>query len=285
MKILMIGAHQDDAEFEGCGLAILLRQGGHDVRFLSCCNGSGGHREMTPAETVARRAGESRAVAKYLDIEYEVWSDMDDCSIVADLATRRRMIRYIRNYGPDVIITHRTNDYHADHRAVGQLVQDAAYLLIVPHECPDAPAMRREPVILFFEDPFTEPPFHADIVLDIDTVIEKKFRSLSLNESQVYEWLPYTHERVAPPASVGKEARFDWMVGERFTPGMSDEEIMQKTDGYGAEFARTAVRFRKELITRYGEEHGRAVRYAEAFGISEYGAPFAGEVKELLDKL
>ena len=285
MKILMIGAHQDDAEFEGCGLAILLRQGGHDVRFLSCCNGSGGHREMTPAETVARRAGESRAVAKYLDIEYEVWSDMDDCSIVADLETRRRMIRYIRNYGPDVIITHRTNDYHADHRAVGQLVQDAAYLLIVPHECPDAPAMRREPVILFFEDAFREPPFRMDIIIAVDSVAEKKFRSAALNESQVYEWLPYTYEREAPPESAGEEARFAWLVGKRFTPGMSDEEILAEPFGYGPRFAKPAARYRRALIDRYGEERGRAVRYAEAFGISEYGAPFEGKVKAVFDTL
>ena len=285
MKILMIGAHQDDAEFEGCGLAILLRQAGHDVRFLSCCNGCGGHHLMSPAETVARRAGESRAVSKFLDVEYEVWSDMDDCSITADLATRRRMIRYIRNYCPDVIITHRTNDYHADHRAVGQLVQDAAYLLIVPHECPDAPAMRREPVILFFEDAFQVPPFRMDIVVAIDSVVEKKFRSASLNESQVYEWLPYTYEREVPPKSAGDEVRFAWMVGRRFTPEMSDEEILKAGDGYGPEFARTAVRFRPELIARYGEEHGRAVRYAEAFGISEYGAPFDGEVKAVFDRL
>ena len=43
MKILMIGAHQDDNEFCCGGLAHRLTQMGHEVRFLSCCNGCGGH--------------------------------------------------------------------------------------------------------------------------------------------------------------------------------------------------------------------------------------------------
>ena len=145
MKILMIGAHQDDNEFERGGLASLYVKAGHDVCFLSVCNGSGGHHILTPQETTATRAKESAKVAELLGIRYDVW-DIDDCNIVPDLATRKRLIRYIREYNPDMIISHRPNDYHADHRAVGQLVQDASYLLTVPHECPEAPAMRFMPV-------------------------------------------------------------------------------------------------------------------------------------------
>ena len=116
MKVLMIGAHQDDNEFRCGGLAVKLVRKGHEVRFLSLCNGSGGHHILTPEETVATRAKESAAVAKLLGVTYDVW-DIEDCSIVPDLETRRRLIRYIRKYSPDVIITHRPNDYHADHRA------------------------------------------------------------------------------------------------------------------------------------------------------------------------
>jgi len=146
MKILMIGAHQDDNEFRCGGLAKKYVDMGYEVRFLSLCNGCGGHHIMTPEETTARRAQESAAVAKLLGVQYDVW-DIDDCSIVPDLETRRRLIRYIRTFSPDLIVTHRTNDYHADHRAAGQLMQDASYMLIVPHECPDVPAMRQMPVL------------------------------------------------------------------------------------------------------------------------------------------
>ena len=186
MKILMIGAHQDDNEFERGGLASKLLKKGHDVRFLSMCNGSGGHHILTPEETTATRAKESAKVAELLGIRYDVW-DIEDCNIVADLPTRKRLIRYIREYNPDIIISHRPNDYHADHRAVGQLVQDASYLLTVPHECPEAPAMRFMPVIMYYEDGFKNPEFCADVVIDTDAEIDIKLTIASFNVSQVYD--------------------------------------------------------------------------------------------------
>ena len=148
MKILMIGAHQDDNEFRCGGLAHKYVKMGYEVRFLSMCNGGGGHHIMTFEETVARRAKESAAVAELLGVTYDVW-DVDDCNLVADLATRKRLIRYIREFAPDLIIAHRPNDYHADHRAAALLVQDASYILTVPHTCPDVPAMMEMPVIMY----------------------------------------------------------------------------------------------------------------------------------------
>ena len=66
MKILMVGAHQDDNETFCGGLAHKYVKVGYEVRFLSMCNGSGGHHILTPEETVARRAKESEEVAKLI---------------------------------------------------------------------------------------------------------------------------------------------------------------------------------------------------------------------------
>ncbi len=278
MKILMVGAHQDDAEFQGGGIAALYRQHGDTVRFLSVCNGNGGHHLMTPEETRIRRRAESREVEKLLDIEYDVWDDVDDCSIVADLPTRRRLIRYIRSFSPDLIITHRPNDYHADHRNASLLVQDASYLLIVPHECPDVPAMKKMPVILYFEDKFKVPPFVPDMVVDVDSVAEIKIQIADCNVSQVYEWLPYTEGEEVPPAS-DHAARLAWLRGMEITADTTDAEVMAAKRGYSVRFAKTAARFRSELTERYGAEHGGRVRFAEAFSACEYGAPLTDEAK------
>lgn len=278
MRILMIGAHQDDNEFRCGGLASKYVKMGWDVRMLSMCNGCGGHHVMSPEETTACRAKESAAVAKLLGVTYDVW-DIPDCNIVADLATRKRLIRYIREYNPDLIITHRTNDYHADHRAVGQLVQDASYLLIVPNECPEAPAMRKMPVILFNEDKFTNPVFKGDVVISVDDEIDTKLKIADLNVCQVYEWLPYS-EGYLDEVPEGKEERFEWLKGMNITADTTDEEVMAHTHGYAVRYAKTAARFRKELIEKYGKEKGIKVRYAEAFEISEYGNPLTEELKE-----
>lgn len=281
MKILMIGAHQDDNEFRCGGLAYKYVQMGYDVRFLSMCNGCGGHHILTPAETTAARAKESAAVAKLLGITYDVWSDINDCSIVADLETRRRLIRYIRNYNPDMIIAHRPNDYHADHRASGQLVQDASYMLVVPHECADTPAMKKMPVILYNEDRFKYPPFEADIVVDITDALDIKLKIADINVSQVYEWLPYVEENNATVPTDPKE-RFEWLKGMNITEDTTDEEVMAATRGYAVRYAKTAARFRKELIEKYGKERGSKVRFAEAYQVCEYGDPLTEELKAAL---
>ncbi len=279
MKILMIGAHQDDNEFRCGGLAHKYVQMGYEVRFLSLCNGCGGHHIMTPAETTARRAKESAAVAKLLGIRYDVWEDMNDCSLMPTLENRRRLIRYIREFSPDLIISHRTNDYHADHRAAGMLLQDASYMLIVPHECPDVPAMKNTPVILYNEDGFRDPDFCPDIVLDMDAENDIKLQIAHLNVSQVYEWLPYTKHLVVPE---DEAERFEFLKGMNVTADTTDEEVMAATNGYSVRFAKTAARFRKELIARYGEKRGSKVRYAEAFQLCPYGGALTEELNKKL---
>ena len=276
MKVLMIGAHQDDNEFRCGGLAVKLVRKGHEVRFLSLCNGSGGHHILTPEETVATRAKESAAVAKLLGVTYDVW-DIEDCSIVPDLETRRRLIRYIRKYSPDVIITHRPNDYHADHRAAGVLMQDASYLLIVPHECPDVPAMRKTPVMLYNEDAFKNPEFCPDVIVDITDVVDIKLQMADLNVCQVYEWLPYTKGLTVPE---GKEERFEFLKGMNVTMDTTDEEVLAVKHGYAVRFARTAARFRKQILERFGEEKGWKVRFAEAYELCPYGGALTEEIQK-----
>lgn len=283
MKVLMIGAHQDDNEFRCGGFAHKLVQKGHEVKFLSMCNGCGGHHILTPAETTATRAKESAAVAELLGITYDVWDDQPDCALVADLVTRRRLIRYIRRFSPDLIIAHRPNDYHADHRASGQLVMDASYMLIVPHECPDVPAMEEMPVIMYNEDRFRDPDFRADLVLNVDDELDTKLKIADLNVSQVYEWLPYTKEGYNVPE--GKEERFEWLKGMDTNREYSDEEVNALNFGYAVRYAKTAARFRKELIETYGEELGSKIRYAEAFQVCEYGTPLSKEMRDTIMSL
>ena len=233
---------------------------------------------MTPEETTARRAKESAKVAEYLGIRYDVW-DIDDCTLTADLPTRERLIRYIREFSPDLVIAHRPNDYHADHRASGQLVQDASYILTVPHTCPDVPAMLRMPVIVYNEDAFKNPPFIPTYVVDMNDEIDTKLQIAHMNESQVYEWLPYNKGETVPE---GESERFEWLKGLEITESTTDEEIMSAKRGYSVRFAKTAARFRKELIEKYGEERGNRVRYAEAFELCEYGTQPSKEFENVL---
>ena len=279
LKVLMIGAHLDDNDFQGGGTALRYLQAGHDVRFVSLCNGCCGHHVYTTEETAACRYAEAQKVKELIGLSaYDVW-DINDCEIVADLETRKRLIRYIREYNPDIIFTHRTNDYHADHRNTAMLVQDASYLLIVPNFCPEVPAMKKMPVIMFFSDRFKNPPFVPDVIVPIDEVLDKKYEMYNCHVSQVYEWLPYTHGEL-DRVPTGEAERMEWYRGPRIPRDrvLTLEELTPYKTQNHSEYSEAldAAKFRDLLIRQYGEA-GKHFLFAEAFQLSEYGTPLDAE--------
>lgn len=271
LRVMLVGAHPDDLEFRGAGTALKFLKMGAEVKFLVMCNGCRGHYSMTIEETAARRAKEAMAVKEVLGLtEYEIWSDMNDCELEATLENRRRLIRDIREFAPDILIGHRTNDYHADHRACGQLLQDASYMLVVPHECPEVPAPRKMPVIFYFEDRFTNPTFRADVIVDVTSEMDTKIAAADKNVSQVYEWLPYERYGTLDVVPKDPKARIEWL-SDGASPDATDEEVMAVSHNRPAiRPAKTAARFRADLIKRYGEA-GKKIRFAEAFELCEYG--------------
>ena len=122
---------------------------------------------------------------------YETW-DIPDGQLMPTLDVRLRVIREIRTFAPDLVLTHRTCDYHPDHRAVGQLVQDASYLVTVPNVLRDVPALRKDPAVAYMADTFSKPNrMTADVVLDVTDRLDTIVAMLACHRSQVFEWLAY----------------------------------------------------------------------------------------------
>lgn len=252
LRVLMIGAHPDDCEIDTGGLAVKYRARGDVVKFVSATNGDAGHHQIGGGPLARRRLEETRRVAKVADIEYEVLENSDG-RLEANLATREQFIRLIREFRPDLLFTHRTNDYHPDHRHTGTLVQDASYLIRVPNICPQTPHLTRTPIILYMQDNFQKPtPFTPEVVVAIDDVMDAKVRMLHCHESQMYEWLPYVGGYEVPREDA---ERLAWLRAR-----------YERRNG-----VEDAGPVRDALIRRYGTEQGSAVRCAEAFEVSEYG--------------
>ncbi len=284
-RIMVIGAHPDDPDFRCGGIAIKYARLGYQVKYLSMTNGCGGHHTMQPEELAERRYWETQAVAKLAGIQYDVWRDSPDCELMATLENRKRLTRDIRRFNPDLILCCRPNDHHADHRNCALLLQDAAYLLIVPNFCPDTPAMKKNPVIMYYQDAFQNPPFRADVIVDIDDVIEEKFKLMDCHVSQVYEWLPFTNG-ILDQVPTDPAERFEWLHCPRIprdgTP--LDEAILLNRDiGVHNEYreAVSTVKYRDRLIARYGEA-GKKTLFSEAFEVSEYGSPLTKEAEKEL---
>lgn len=264
-RIIMFGAHPDDCDINGGGTAILLTRLGYAVKFVSVTNGDAGHQSMAAKALAARRLAEAQEAGKRFGVTYDVL-DNHDGRLLPDLAVRLQIIKKIREWNADVVIGPRPNDYHPDHRYTGVLVQDASYMVAVPKLAPQTPALKKNPVFLYFQDGFQRPnPFRPDIAIDISPVFAQKVHGLDAHESQFYEWLPWIgHYQDQVPQD--KQARESWLAKS------SAESITPEV--------RTA------LEKWYGKEKAGQIQHAEAFEICEYGAhPTAAEIKSLFPML
>lgn len=282
MKILLIGAHPDDCDIYGGGFALLHKKQGNQVKFISVTNGCCGHQTQDAVSLAVRRKKEAQRVADRFGLEYEVW-DIPDGECEATLENRKRLVREIRSYQPDLIITHRLCDYHPDHRNVSRLVSDASYLLIVPNFCPETPALKNTPVIAYFYDNFDAPPFRPDVIIPVDEVMEDKFLMVSYHESQVFEWLPYTIGELKNVPQ-REEERMQWLRQPLYDRVEIAKQLRDKMVYLNGEckFGMQAEKYRTIMAERIGAERAEKVRYAECFEFCEYG----GKVdKETFEKL
>jgi len=254
LRLLILGAHPDDAEYYAGGLASIYRRLGHAVRMVSMTDGSAGHHAMDPKALAQIRRREAQQSADQIGAEYEIW-DFPDGQLQPTLTLRHRVIREIRLFRPDLVLTHRTYDYHPDHRAAGQAVQDASFLVRVPLVVPDVPALPKDPVVGFLPDLFTKPKaLSADVVLDITDQLDSIIRMLACHQSQVFEWLPYL-DGVLDQVPSDTAGRVAWV--RRW---------------YTAQIRPRADRYRRELVAAYGQERGGRIELAEVYEISQYGA-------------
>lgn len=257
LNVLFVGAHPDDADIQFGGTAIKYVHLGHKVSYLTLTNGNAGHETLGAAALAQRRYHETQSVAKFLGINYFVL-DNNDAELQATIENRKKVIRVIREVKAHLIITHRPNDYHADHRNTSLLVQDAAYLVCVPNVLPLTPRLEFNPVIVYHQDNFNKPgPFTPEIIVDITDVIDKKMEALSLHESQVFEWIPFI-EGYLQEVPTDKSERVRWLKSR-----------------WGKQA--NVSQFLSALKEKEAAEQLKGAQYIEAFERCEYGTRLTHE--------
>jgi LmbE family N-acetylglucosaminyl deacetylase len=267
LRIVVFGAHPDDAEYKAGGTAALWASKGHHVKLVSVTNGDIGHWQMAGGPLAQRRTAESKAAAQVLGVTSQVL-DIHDGELTPTLEARKLITKIIREWRADIVIAHRPWDYHPDHRYVGVLVQDAAFMVTVPFFCPDVPWLEKNPVFLYSSDGFRKPyPFNPDIAVAIDSVFDKKLDAIHELASQAYEGGASGSAdlvRSIPPESdtAGRKA---WL-----------------RDKWSQRQSAEADRNRELLVKLYGESQGKAAKYAETFELCEYGSrPSSQELRKL----
>ena len=251
-RLLILGAHPDDAEFHGGGVAAIYRELGRPVKLVSVTDGSAGHHERSREELIPLRRAEAANAGAVIGATYETW-DFPDGELEPTLKIRRRIVREIREFQPDLVLTHRICDYHPDHRAVGQSVQDASYMVTVPLVVPEVPALKKDPVVAFLPDLFTRPaPLRPDVVLDVEPYLKTISQMLACHRSQLFEWLAYEAD-LLDTIPHDEAAKAEWVLE------WANQHMQPRTD-----------RFRDDLIAKFGRERANSLRLIEVYEISEY---------------
>lgn len=266
IRVIVFGAHPDDSDLYAGGTAALFAKMGHKVKFVSLTNGDKGHHTMSSKDLADRRAKEMQESAKILGIVYE-HLDNHDGELMPTLENRMKVIKLICDWEADIVITHRPNDYHPDHRYASTIVQDAAYMISVPKMVPDGKALLKTPLFLYMKDSFKKPaPFSPDIVIDITSVTEQKLAAICAHESQVFEWLPWNGgyaDQITNDRNRDRELIKDHFLWEE----MSEDYIMP-------------------ALKWYTLEQVNNIKYYEAFEVCEYGRePNEAETRELFPML
>lgn len=264
LRIIIFGAHPDDAEYQGAGVAMKWAKAGHHVKLVSATNGDIGHWQMAGGPLALRRRNEVLAVDKRLGVATEVL-DIHDGEIMPTLEYRRMITRLIREWNADIVITCRPNDYHPDHRYTSILVQDSAYMVGVPFFTPDVPPLKRNPVYFYAPDRFQRPnPFRADVAVAIDDVIDPTLDALLLMESQIQEGGADGSASLFPADGAARQRRTD-----------------ECRRNLARRYAGLADKYRDTLTQFYGAR-ASSVKYAQAYEICEYGRqPSKEELRQL----
>ena len=261
VNVIVIGAHPDDPDGTAGGTAIKFAKLGHNVMFVSLTNGDAGHQSKGGGALARIRRAEAQEAGRRFGVTYKVL-DNHDGELMPTLEVRHQVIRLTREWNADIVIGPRPYDYHPDHRNTAIVLQDAAYMVIVPNVAPDTPPLKKNPVFLYAQDRFQKPyPFSPDIAIDISDVIDQKIYAMAAHESQYFEWLPWT---VGQDENVpkGEKERIEWLKSGR---------------------RRTIIpAVRESLVKWYGKEKADNITDAEAFEICEYGRqPNESEIREL----
>ena len=269
IRVMVIGAHPDDADNTGGGLTVKPIANGHKAKSAPSTDGRTGHPPPPPDETAKKRRAETIEAAKRFGLDgYDIYG-YPDCGLIPSYEARCLVAKKIREYEPDFVVTHRTCDYHADHRATGQLVMDAGYLLGVPHWCEEAKAQRLRPVIFYMSDPFTYPrELRPDVMVDADPYLDKWCEGLDAQVSQFYEWLPWDRGREEDVVALGDRSdiakRNAFLV--RWTAGRKRADARRYADEWRSQHPGAQV-----------------PKHIEVYEVSEYGrAPTESDLRLFL---
>ena len=182
LDVLVIAAHPDDAELCCAGTVAKLIAEGKKVGILDLTQG-----ELGTRGSVEIREKEAAVAAKILGVHFRANVGLKDGFFANDEITQRKLITYIRELQPEIVLASALGDRHPDHGKAGRLISDSCFLsglrkIITQWERNEQLEWRPKSVYHFIQDRLAKP----DFVVDITAYWLQKIDSIMAYSSQFY---------------------------------------------------------------------------------------------------
>ncbi len=233
---MSIAAHPDDIEFTCAGTLARWARLGTRVVYVLCTSGDVGIDEpgMTREKAAAIREAESREAARIAGVNDVVFLREPDGLLQPTLELRKKLVREIRRYRPEVILcgdptmVWSGSDYinHPDHRAAAMAALDATFPASgQPNlfEDLEQEGLKAYKVRKVYSSVWEK----ADVFISIDETIDVKVAALRAHKSQLKDWDPEPMlKEWAADTAKGKEMQY--AEGFRVVSLISDEDWQKK---------------------------------------------------------
>ena len=177
LDILVFGAHPDDVEL-GCGGTILkhIKQG-LKVGIIDLTNG-----ELGTRGTSLTRNSETKKATKVLGVHIRENMDFKDGFFENNKSNRIDLIKKIRKYQPEIVITNAPSDRHPDHGRASDLTLDSCFLSGLEKIDTNQKVWRPKHIYHYIQFNNILP----DFVVDISNEMDKKIESVLCYKTQFY---------------------------------------------------------------------------------------------------
>jgi len=239
---MAVVAHPDDIEFSCAGTLARWARAGARISFVLCTSGDVGidDQDITRSKATEIREEEERRAAQIIGATEVVFLREPDGMLTPTLELRKKLVREIRRFRPEVIITGDPtivwagDDYinHPDHRAAATAALDATFPAAgqshLYEEFAEEGLLAHKPrkvYVTMWSD--------AEVFVDIEDTINFKIDALRAHKSQMRDWDPEKMVREwAAGSAKGKEMTY--AEGYRVVTLIDDETWEKNKSNWGA---------------------------------------------------
>lgn len=184
VNVVSVMAHQDD-ELVCLGTMMKMQQRGHALHFICLTDGSCGMvqlPQMSRAEAAAVRDAEMRDLVERVGATYSCLGEPDEY-LYDTPEVRDRLIEALRSASADLVFTHSSPDYNADHMVVNLLVRHCAMQAAFPVIRTESEPLAQPPAV-FLVEPSGGFEFEPTHYVDISDQAQRKMELCRCHKSQ-----------------------------------------------------------------------------------------------------